>query len=147
MIPQTNPYTVRGVSDIQESNGSSSMATVCAGTLSTYGCRSENSKASFRHGNGLRYRMTKDANNHGCGLSDILGDEDHLGDMDFKVTGTSDGITACQMDISKIQGLSYEILAQALELSQEKGRLHILDKRIETDVLKSPREAVEATNS
>ena len=136
MIPKDNPYTVRIVSDILESNGSSSMATVCAGTLALMDAGVKIQKPVSGIAMGL-ISDSKDANNYAV-LSDILGDEDHLGDMDFKVTGTKDGITACQMDI-KIQGLSYKILAQALEQARE-GRLHILDKIIET--ISEPREAL-----
>ena len=136
MIPKDNPYTVRIVSDILESNGSSSMATVCAGTLALMDAGVKIQKPVSGIAMGL-ISDSKDANNYAV-LSDILGDEDHLGDMDFKVTGTKDGITACQMDI-KIQGLSYKILAQALEQARE-GRLHILDKIIDT--ISEPRKAL-----
>ncbi|MEC9209850.1 MAG: polyribonucleotide nucleotidyltransferase [Bacteroidota bacterium] len=128
MIPADNPYTVRIVSDILESNGSSSMATVCAGTLALMDAGIKIQKPVSGIAMGL-ISDEKDPNNYAV-LSDILGDEDHLGDMDFKVCGTADGITACQMDI-KVQGLSYEILGQALNQARE-GRLHILDKIIET---------------
>ena len=133
MISSENPYTIRIVSDILESNGSSSMATVCAGTLALMDAGVKIKKPVSGIAMGL-ISDKKDANKYAI-LSDILGDEDHLGDMDFKVTGTTDGITACQMDI-KIQGLSYDILEQALNQARE-GRLHILDKI--TDVIKSPR--------
>ncbi len=133
MIPSDNPYTVRIVSDILESNGSSSMATVCAGTLALMDAGVKIDKPVSGIAMGL-ISDEKDPNNYAV-LSDILGDEDHLGDMDFKVTGTSDGITACQMDI-KVQGLSYDILEQALNQARD-GRLHILKKI--TDVMDSPR--------
>ena len=128
MIPEENPYTVRIVSDILESNGSSSMATVCAGTLALMDAGVKIQKPVSGIAMGL-ISDEKNPDNYAV-LSDILGDEDHLGDMDFKICGTADGITACQMDI-KIQGLSYEILANALKQAKE-GRLHILDKIIET---------------
>jgi polyribonucleotide nucleotidyltransferase len=128
MIPNDNPYTVRIVSDILESNGSSSMATVCAGTLALMDAGIKIIKPVSGIAMGL-ISDEKDPNNYAV-LSDILGDEDHLGDMDFKICGTADGITACQMDI-KVQGLSYEILEKALNQAKE-GRLHILDKIIET---------------
>ena len=124
---EDNPYTVRIVSDILESNGSSSMATVCAGTMALMDAGVKISKPV----SGIAMGLITDAGNEKFSvLSDILGDEDHLGDMDFKVTGTRDGITACQMDI-KVDGLSYEILQQALEQAR-RGRLHILDKIAET---------------
>jgi polyribonucleotide nucleotidyltransferase len=128
MIPSDNPYTVRIVSDILESNGSSSMATVCAGTLALMDAGVKIIKPVSGIAMGL-ISDEKNPNNYAV-LSDILGDEDHLGDMDFKICGTSDGITACQMDI-KVQGLSYEILEKALNQAKE-GRLHILDKIVET---------------
>ncbi len=126
-----NPYTVRIVSDILESNGSSSMATVCAGTLALLdaGVKLKKPVAGIAMGlitEGEKYSV----------LSDILGDEDHLGDMDFKVTGTRDGITACQMDI-KVDGLSAEIMAQAMEQARL-GRLHILGEMAKT--ITEPRE-------
>jgi polyribonucleotide nucleotidyltransferase len=124
---EENPYTVRIVSDILESNGSSSMATVCAGTLALMDAGVKIAKPVSGIAMGL---ITDKDSSKFAVLSDILGDEDHLGDMDFKVTGTRDGITACQMDI-KVDGLSYEILQQALEQAR-KGRLHILDKITET---------------
>ncbi len=128
MISTENPYTVRIVSDILESNGSSSMATVCAGTLALMDAGVKIQKPVSGIAMGL---ISDEKNPHNYAvLSDILGDEDHLGDMDFKICGTADGITACQMDI-KIQGLSYEILANALKQAKE-GRLHILDKIVET---------------
>ena len=132
VIPENNPYTVRIVSDILESNGSSSMATVCAGTLALMDAGIKISKPV----SGIAMGLISDNDGKYAILSDILGDEDHLGDMDFKVTGTKDGITACQMDI-KIQGLSYDILSKALHQAKE-GRLHILDKI--TDVISEPRE-------
>lgn len=127
MIPEDIPYTVRVVSDILESNGSSSMATVCAGTLALMDAGVQLKKPVAGIAMGL---ITDDKSDKYCILSDILGDEDHLGDMDFKVTGTRDGITATQMDI-KIDGLSYEILAKALEQARL-GRLHILNILEET---------------
>ncbi|MFA6923477.1 MAG: S1 RNA-binding domain-containing protein, partial [Bacteroidales bacterium] len=120
------------VSDILESNGSSSMATVCAGTIALMDAGVKIKKPVSGIAMGL---ITGDKGNYAV-LSDILGDEDHLGDMDFKVTGTKDGITACQMDI-KVDGLSYEILEQALEQAK-KGRLHILGEILKT--IKEPRE-------
>ena len=128
MIPTDNPYTVRIVSDILESNGSSSMATVCAGTMALMDAGVKISKPVSGIAMGL-ISDEKDPNNYAV-LSDILGDEDHLGDMDFKVCGTADGITACQMDI-KVQGLSYEILDKALNQARD-GRLHILEKIVDT---------------
>jgi polyribonucleotide nucleotidyltransferase len=128
MIPADNPYTVRIVSDILESNGSSSMATVCAGTMALMDAGVKIIKPVSGIAMGL-ISDEKDSNNYAV-LSDILGDEDHLGDMDFKVTGTADGITACQMDI-KVQGLSYEILDKALNQARD-GRLHILEKIVDT---------------
>ena len=133
MIPADNPYTVRIVSDILESNGSSSMATVCAGTLALMDAGIKIEKPVSGIAMGL-ISDEKDPNNYAV-LSDILGDEDHLGDMDFKVCGTADGITACQMDI-KVQGLSYDILEEALNQAKD-GRLHILGKL--TDVISEPR--------
>lgn len=135
MIPEgeANPYTIRVVSDILESNGSSSMATVCAGSLALMdaGIQIESPVS------GIAMGMISDAETGKYAiLSDILGDEDHLGDMDFKVTGTEQGITACQMDI-KVDGLSYEVLSEALEQAKN-GRLHILGKMKET--LETPRE-------
>lgn len=132
MVPSDNPYVIRIVSDILESNGSSSMATVCAGTLAMMDGGIQIKKPVSGIAMGLI--TDKDSGNYAV-LSDILGDEDHLGDMDFKVTGTKDGITACQMDI-KISGLSYEILEKAL-MQARAGRLHILDKMLET--LDAPR--------
>jgi len=128
MLPdkEDNPYVIRIVSDILESNGSSSMATVCAGTLSIMDSGIKMKKPV----SGIAMGLITDNTGKYAVLSDILGDEDHLGDMDFKVTGTSDGITACQMDI-KVDGLSYEILENALEQAKD-GRLHILNKMLET---------------
>ena len=118
-----NPYTIRVVSDILESNGSSSMATVCAGSLALMDAGIK-IKAPV---SGIAMGMISDPETGKYAiLSDILGDEDHLGDMDFKVTGTSEGITACQMDI-KVDGLSYEILKEALEQAK-RGRIHILQE-------------------
>lgn len=129
MLPakENCPYTIRVVSDILESNGSSSMATVCAGTLALMDAGVQMKKPV----SGIAMGMISDAKTGQYAiLSDILGDEDHLGDMDFKVTGTRDGITACQMDI-KVEGLSYDVLAEALEQAK-RGRMHILDKMLET---------------
>ena len=125
MIPADCPYTVRVVSEVLESNGSSSMATVCAGTMALMDAGVQ----IKRPVSGIAMGLISDGDRHSV-LSDILGDEDHLGDMDFKVTGTSEGITACQMDI-KIKGLSYEILVKALKQAKD-GRLHILNKMSET---------------
>ena len=127
VIPQDNPYTIRVVSDILESNGSSSRATVCAGTLALMDAGVQITKPVSGIAMGL---ITDEKSGKWTVLSDILGDEDHLGDMDFKVTGTADGITACQMDI-KIQGLSMDIMEKALMQAKE-GRLHILGKITET---------------
>ncbi len=128
-----NPYTVRIVSDILESNGSSSMATVCAGCLSLMDAGIPIKAPVSGIAMGL---ITDTETGKFAVLSDILGDEDHLGDMDFKVTGTSKGIVACQMDI-KVEGLSFEILEQALNQAKE-GRLHILGKM--NAALEKPRE-------
>jgi len=133
MLPDECPYAVRIVSDILESNGSSSMATVCAGTLALMDSGIQMKKAVTGIAMGLI--STEGAEKYAI-LSDILGDEDHLGDMDFKVTGTRDGITATQMDI-KVDGLPYEVLEQALMQARD-GRLHILDKISET--IDAPRE-------
>lgn len=127
VIPAENPYTIRIVSDILESNGSSSMATVCAGTLALMDAGVQITKPVSGIAMGL---ITDTKSGKFTVLSDILGDEDHLGDMDFKVTGTADGITACQMDI-KIQGLSMDIMEKALMQAKD-GRLHILNKITET---------------
>ena len=135
MVPlgEENPYAVRVVSDILESNGSSSMATVCAGCMALMDAGVKLKKPVSGIAMGL---ISDSATGRWAVLSDILGDEDHLGDMDFKVTGTRDGITATQMDI-KVDGLSYEVLAQALEQARV-GRLHILDKI--TECIAEPRE-------
>ena len=122
MIPEDNPYCIRIVSDILSSNGSSSMATVCAGCMALLDAGVKLKKPVAGIAMGL---ITDEGNVKHAVLSDILGDEDHLGDMDFKVTGTADGITATQMDI-KCDGLPYEILEQALHQAKE-GRLHILN--------------------
>ena len=135
MIPEDCPYTVRVVSEVLESNGSSSMATVCAGTMALMDAGVQ----ITRPVSGIAMGLISDGDRYAV-LSDILGDEDHLGDMDFKVTGTSDGITACQMDI-KIKGLSYEILVKALKQARD-GRLHILDKIAET--IKKPNSDVKS---
>ena len=127
MIPHENPYTIRVVSDILESNGSSSMATVCAGTLALMDAGVQITKPVSGIAMGL---ITDPKSGKFTVLSDILGDEDHLGDMDFKVTGTADGITACQMDI-KIQGLTMDIMETALNQARE-GRLHILGEILKT---------------
>ncbi len=127
-----NPYTIRLISDILESNGSSSMATVCAGTLALMDAGVKISAPV----SGIAMGLISDENGKYAVLSDILGDEDHLGDMDFKVTGTEKGITACQMDI-KIDGLSYEILSEALDQARN-GRLHILGEMTKT--IAAPRE-------
>jgi len=125
MIPSDCPYTVRVVSEILESNGSSSMATVCSATMALMDAGIKIKRAV----SGIAMGLISDGKRFAV-LSDILGDEDHLGDMDFKVTGTTDGITACQMDI-KIKGLSYDILVKALNQAKE-GRLHILKNMTET---------------
>jgi polyribonucleotide nucleotidyltransferase len=129
---EENPYTVRIVSDILESNGSSSMATVCAGTLALMDAGVKIIKPVAGIAMGL---IAEQESGKYAILSDILGDEDHLGDMDFKVTGTRDGITACQMDI-KVDGLSFEIMEEALNQAKE-GRLHILNEMDKT--ISSPR--------
>ncbi len=127
MIPADCPYTVRVVSEVLESNGSSSMATVCSGTMALMDAGVQLKKPV----SGIAMGLISDADSGKYAvLTDILGDEDHLGDMDFKVTGTADGITACQMDI-KIKGLRYEILINALKQARD-GRLHILNKLTET---------------
>ncbi|WP_299160368.1 polyribonucleotide nucleotidyltransferase [uncultured Tenacibaculum sp.] len=135
MIPSDCPYTVRVVSEVLESNGSSSMATVCSGTMALMDAGVQLKKPV----SGIAMGLISDGDRYAV-LSDILGDEDHLGDMDFKVTGTADGITACQMDI-KVKGLSYEILVNALKQARE-GRLHILEKL--TDTIAQPSEDVKA---
>ncbi len=132
-LPDDYGYTVRIVSDILESNGSSSMATVCAGTLALMDGGVPIKKPVSGIAMGL---ITDQKSGKFTVLSDILGDEDHLGDMDFKVTGTKDGITACQMDI-KIQGLTMDIMEQALEQARE-GRIHILGEMMKT--ISEPRE-------
>lgn len=137
MIPADCPYTVRVVSEILESNGSSSMATVCSGTMALMDAGVKMTKPVSGIAMGL---ILNEETGKFAVLSDILGDEDHLGDMDFKVTGTVDGITACQMDI-KVEGLSYEILTQAL-LQARDGRLHIMDKILET--IEAPRAELKA---
>lgn len=134
MLPtgKANPYTIRVVSDILESNGSSSMATVCAGTLALM----DSGIPMIKPVSGIAMGLISDSKTGRFAvLSDILGDEDHLGDMDFKVTGTRDGITATQMDI-KVDGLSYEVLASALAQAKQ-GRLHILN--ILTETIAEPR--------
>jgi len=135
MIPDDCPYTVRVVSEVLESNGSSSMATVCSGTMALM----DAGVKLKRPVSGIAMGLISDGDRYAV-LSDILGDEDHLGDMDFKVTGTSEGITACQMDI-KIKGLSYEILVKALKQARD-GRLHILEKL--TDTIATPNSDVKA---
>ena len=125
VFPSDCPYTVRVVSEVLESNGSSSMATVCSGTMALMDAGVKISKPV----SGIAMGLISDGKRYSV-LSDILGDEDHLGDMDFKVTGTEDGITACQMDI-KIKGLSYEILEKALEQAKD-GRLKILNEMTKT---------------
>ncbi len=132
MIPEDYPYCIRVVSDILESNGSSSMATVCAGTLALMDAGVPIKKPVSGIAMGL---ISENKGKNYAILSDILGDEDHLGDMDFKTTGTEDGLTACQMDI-KVDGLSYEILENALAQAHE-GRMYILGKIKET--LPAPR--------
>ena len=137
MIPEDCPYTVRIVSEVLESNGSSSMATVCSGTMALMDAGVQMKKPV----SGIAMGLISDGDSGKYAvLSDILGDEDHLGDMDFKVTGTADGITACQMDI-KVKGLSYEILVNALKQARD-GRLHILEKL--TDTIAAPNADVKA---
>ena len=131
VMPKENPYTIRVVSDILESNGSSSMATVCAGSLALMDAGVKITKPV----SGIAMGLITD-NKDFAVLSDILGDEDHLGDMDFKVTGTKDGITATQMDL-KVDGLPYEVMAKALEQAKH-GRLHILAEMEKT--ISTPRE-------
>ncbi len=135
VVPDDCPYTVRVVSEVLESNGSSSMATVCSGTMALMDAGVQIKKPV----SGIAMGLISDGERFAV-LSDILGDEDHLGDMDFKVTGTADGITACQMDI-KIKGLSYEILVKALMQAKD-GRLHILEKL--TDTIQTPNEDVKS---
>ncbi|HZW76798.1 MAG TPA: polyribonucleotide nucleotidyltransferase [Flavobacteriaceae bacterium] len=133
MIPDDFPYTVRVVSEVLESNGSSSMATVCSGTMAMMDAGVQMIKPV----SGIAMGLISDAKTGRYAvLSDILGDEDHLGDMDFKVTGTRDGITACQMDI-KVKGLSYEVLVKALKQAMD-GRMHILDIMEETIAKPNP---------
>ncbi|MTI31561.1 polyribonucleotide nucleotidyltransferase [Xanthovirga aplysinae] len=129
---EENPYTIRVVSDILESNGSSSMATVCAGALALMDAGIQIKKPVSGIAMGM---ISESKSGQYAILSDILGDEDHLGDMDFKVTGTEQGITACQMDI-KVEGLSYDVLKEALTQARE-GRLHILNEMKKT--LSQPR--------
>ena len=133
VMPIDCPYTVRIVSEILESNGSSSMASVCAGSLALMdaGIKIKSNVS------GIAMGLISEGDKHAV-LSDILGDEDHLGDMDFKVTGTKEGITACQMDI-KIKGLKYDILIEALNQAK-KGRLEILEKL--DDSINKPNETV-----
>lgn len=128
MLPtgEENPYTIRVVSDILESNGSSSMATVCAGSLALMDAGVKLKKPV----SGIAMGLIADNSGKYAVLSDILGDEDHLGDMDFKVTGTKDGICACQMDL-KVDGLSYDVLVEALQQAKQ-GRLHILNEMSKT---------------
>lgn len=133
VFPQEHPYTIRIVSDILESNGSSSMATVCAGSLALMDAGIQIKSAV----SGIAMGLISDGKKTAV-LSDILGDEDALGDMDFKVAGTEQGITACQMDI-KLEGMPYELLEEALGQAR-KGRLHILGKM--NEVLSEPREDV-----
>ena len=131
VLPEKNPYTLRIVSDILESNGSSSMATVCAGSMALMDAGVK-IKSPI---SGIAMGLISDGDRNAV-LTDILGDEDALGDMDFKVTGTANGITAVQMDI-KVDGLPYEVLIQALEQAKD-GRLHILGEMNKT--LAAPRE-------
>jgi len=135
VMPDDCPYTVRIVSEVLESNGSSSMATVCAGTMALMDAGVKITKPV----SGIAMGLISDGDRFAV-LSDILGDEDHLGDMDFKITGTENGITACQMDI-KIKGLRFDIMTQALGQARE-GRMHIL-KHI-TDTISAPSEDVKA---
>jgi polyribonucleotide nucleotidyltransferase len=138
MIPgkPENPYTIRLVSEILESNGSSSMATVCAGTLALM----DGGIKMKRPVSGIAMGLIQDETGKYAVLSDILGDEDHLGDMDFKVTGTEKGITACQMDI-KVDGLDYKVLEEALSQAKD-GRMHILGEMMKT--ITEPREDFKA---
>jgi polyribonucleotide nucleotidyltransferase len=126
MIPSDVPYVIRIVSDVLESNGSSSMATVCAGSMALMDAGIKLIKPV----SGIAMGLITDETGKYQVLTDILGDEDHLGDMDFKVVGTKDGITACQMDI-KINGLKWDMVSQALKQAKD-GRLHILEKLTET---------------
>ena len=132
VVPTDSGYTIRVVSDILESNGSSSMATVCAGTLALMDAGVKISKPVAGIAMGL---ITDEKGNYAI-LSDILGDEDHLGDMDFKVCGTRDGITAVQMDL-KVNGLPYEVMAQAMKQAKD-GRLHIMNEMLKA--IDAPRE-------
>lgn len=135
MMPDNCPYTVRIVSDILESNGSSSMATVCSGSMALFDAGIQLKKPV----SGIAMGLISDGTEYAV-LSDILGDEDFLGDMDFKITGTEDGITACQMDI-KVKGLSYDILTEAL-LQAKEGRMHILGEMAKT--ISKPNDSVKA---
>ncbi len=135
LVPEENEYTIRVVSDILESNGSSSMATVCAGALALM----DAGVKIKRPASGIAMGLIVEGDRWAV-LSDILGDEDHLGDMDFKVTGTAEGITACQMDI-KVRGLSFEILTKAL-MQAKAGRAHILGEMLKT--LDQPRTDISA---
>jgi len=137
VLPEDNPYTIRLVSEILESNGSSSMATVCAGTLALM----DGGIPIKAPVSGIAMGLVMNEEGKYAVLSDILGDEDHLGDMDFKITGTADGITACQMDI-KVDGLPYEVLIEALDQAKA-GRLHILGKLLET--ISEPRPELKPT--
>ena len=134
-VAPENPYAIRVVSDILESNGSSSMASVCGGCLALMDAGVKISKPVAGVAMGLITDAEKPNERYAI-LTDILGDEDHLGDMDFKVTGTKDGITATQMDI-KVDGLSYEVLAKALEQARQ-GRMHIMGEMLKT--ISEPRE-------
>jgi polyribonucleotide nucleotidyltransferase len=132
MLPQDVPYVIRIVSDILESNGSSSMATVCAGSMALMDSGIKLQKPV----GGIAMGLITDDTGRYTVLTDILGDEDHLGDMDFKVVGTTEGITACQMDI-KINGLKWEMVAQALKQAKD-GRLHILGEMAKTITSHNP---------
>jgi polyribonucleotide nucleotidyltransferase len=132
VVPTDSGYTIRVVSDILESNGSSSMATVCAGALALMDAGVQIKKPVAGIAMGL---ITDEKGNYAI-LSDILGDEDHLGDMDFKVCGTKDGITAVQMDL-KVNGLPYEVMAKAMAQAKE-GRLHIMNEMLKA--IEKPRE-------
>ena len=137
VLPEGNPYTIRLVSEILESNGSSSMATVCAGTLALM----DGGIPIKAPVSGIAMGLVMNEEGKYAVLSDILGDEDHLGDMDFKITGTAEGITACQMDI-KVDGLPYEVLIEALNQAKA-GRIHILGKLLET--ISEPRAELKPT--
>jgi len=132
VVPMDTGYTIRIVSDILESNGSSSMATVCAGTLALMDAGVKIKKPVA----GIAMGLITDDNGNYAILSDILGDEDHLGDMDFKVCGTKDGITAVQMDL-KVNGLPYEVMEKAMEQAKQ-GRLHIMNEMLKA--IDAPRE-------